>query len=59
MSSPVLSAMGVPRELAVCALRLSMGRGTRADDVARVVAALAESAQAARNLAVPAPGAAR
>ncbi len=58
-SSPVLAAMGVSRELAVCALRLSMGRGTRADDVARVVAALAESAQAARNLAVPAPGAAR
>jgi cysteine desulfurase len=57
--SPVLAAMGVPRELAVCALRLSMGRGTRADDVARVVAALAESAQAARSLAVPAPGAAR
>jgi cysteine desulfurase len=54
--SPVLQAMGVPRELAVCALRLSMGRGTSADDVGRVVAALVESARAARALPAGAPG---
>jgi len=54
--SPVLKAMGVPRDLAVCALRLSMGRGTTADDVGRVVAALVESARAARAMPAPAPG---
>src|SRR5207253_899519 len=46
--SPVLTAMGVPRALAVCALRLSMGRTTREDDLERVIVALAESARAAR-----------
>ncbi len=56
--SPVLAAMGVPRELAVCALRLSMGRGSTADEVDRVVAALAEAARAARATAA-ASGAAR
>jgi cysteine desulfurase len=55
--SPVLAAMGVPRELAVCAVRLSMGRGTSADEVGRVVTALVESARAARGLAAPPPGA--
>jgi cysteine desulfurase len=54
--SPVLQAMGVPREVAVCALRLSMGRGTSAADVDRVIAALAESVRAARGAAA-APGA--
>lgn len=49
--SPVLQAMGVPREIAVCALRLSMGRGTGADDVDRVIAALAESVRAVRGAA--------
>ncbi len=49
--SPVLSAMGVPREIAICALRLSMGRTTTADDVDRVVAALAESARGVRAAA--------
>ncbi len=48
--SPVLTAMNVPRELAVCALRLSMGRTTREDEVDRVIAALVESAAAARTL---------
>src|SRR5439155_11105301 len=43
--SPVLSAMGVPRELAICALRLSMGRTTTEPDVDRVIDALAESAR--------------
>jgi len=46
--SPVLSAMGVPREIAVCALRFSMGRTTTGDEVERVLAALAESVPAAR-----------
>src|SRR5213592_1407572 len=49
--SPVLAAMGVPRELAVCALRLSMGRTTTPDEVEAVIGALAESARAARALA--------
>jgi len=52
--SPVLKAMGVPRELAVCALRLSMGRTTTADDVDRVCAALAESVRAVRGAGAPA-----
>jgi cysteine desulfurase len=52
--SPVLEAMGVPREIAVCALRLSMGRGTGADDVDRVIAALAESVRAVRGAATAA-----
>uniref|UniRef100_A0A832I307 Cysteine desulfurase n=1 Tax=Eiseniibacteriota bacterium TaxID=2212470 RepID=A0A832I307_UNCEI len=46
--SPVLAAMGVPRDLAVCAIRFSMGRTTTADDVARAAAALAEAVPAAR-----------
>ena len=49
--SPVLSAMGVPRELAICALRLSMGRTTSRDDVDRVVATLVESVRAVRDAA--------
>jgi cysteine desulfurase len=47
--SPVLSAMGVPRAIATCALRLSMGRTTTTDDVERVLAALRESVTAARR----------
>jgi cysteine desulfurase len=46
--SPVLAAMGVPRDLAVCALRFSMGRTTQAGDVPAVLGVLAESLQAAR-----------
>ena len=49
--SPVLAAMGVPRELAVCAIRLSMGRTTTPAEVDAVIAAFAESARAARALA--------
>jgi cysteine desulfurase len=41
--SPVLSAMGVPRELAVCALRLSMGRTTTAAEVESVIGALRDA----------------
>ena len=52
--SPVLAAMGVPREVAVCALRLSMGRGTSADEVDRVVEALGESVRAVRGIAAAA-----
>ena len=51
--SPVLSAMGVPRALAVCAVRLSMGRTTTEADVAATLAALAESVPAARRMAEP------
>ena len=52
--SPVLAAMGVPRELAICALRLSMGRATTADEVDRVIAALAESVRSVRGASTPA-----
>jgi cysteine desulfurase len=48
--SPVLSAMGVPRELAVCAIRFSLGRTTTADDVTRALAIIAESVTAARGV---------
>ena len=47
--SPVMKAMGVPRELAICALRLSMGRTTTADEVDRLVGALAACAAAVRR----------
>jgi cysteine desulfurase len=47
--SPVLAAMGVPRELAICAIRFSLGRTTTEDDVARALAILAESVKAARG----------
>jgi cysteine desulfurase len=46
--SPVLAAMGVSREIAVCALRFSMGRTTTADEVERVLAALADAVPACR-----------
>lgn len=49
--SPVLRAMGVPREIAVCALRLSMGRSTTDAEVLAVVAAMAECVGAARAMA--------
>jgi cysteine desulfurase len=59
--SPVLSAMGVPPDLAVCAVRLSMGRTTTAAEVESVIGALREavpvaSAVGARALAVAGPG---
>ena len=46
--SPVLRAMGVPRDLAVCALRLSMGRTTTPAEVEAVIRAVAECGQAVR-----------
>jgi len=48
--SPVLTAMGVPRELAVCAIRFSLGRTTTEDDVARALAIVDESVTAARRV---------
>ena len=47
--SPVLEAMGVPRALSTCALRLSMGRTTTPDEVDGVIAALAQSVAAVRG----------
>ncbi len=59
--SPVLTAMGVPRDVAVCAVRLSMGRTTSAADLEAVIGALRESVPivaraAARALAAAGPG---
>ena len=47
--SPVLSAMGVPRDLAVCALRISMGRTTTTSDLERLLEVLPEALHAARS----------
>jgi cysteine desulfurase len=44
----VLAAMGVPRELAVCALRFSLGWPSTAADVDEAVAATAAAVRAAR-----------
>jgi cysteine desulfurase len=46
--SPVLVAMAVPRELAVCALRFSLGHSTSAADVERAAAIVGESVRAVR-----------
>lgn len=46
--SPVLAAMGVPRELAVCALRFSLGTTTTDDEVSRSLAIVIESVGVAR-----------
>ena len=48
--SPVLAAMGVPRELAVCAIRFSLGRTTTDDDVTRGLAIVDEAVKAARRV---------
>ncbi len=47
--SPVLTAMGVPRELAVCALRFSLGRTSTEEIVTRAVAIVTESVRVARS----------
>jgi cysteine desulfurase len=47
--SPVLAAMGVPRELAVCAVRFSFGRTTGAEVVDRAIAAIADAVRAVRS----------
>jgi cysteine desulfurase len=46
--SAVFRAMGVPREIAICALRLSMGRTTSPEDVERLLSAVVECAGHAR-----------
>jgi cysteine desulfurase len=46
--SSVLSAMGVDPDLARSTLRLSLGRGTRRDDLPRAAAAIASAVAAAR-----------
>jgi cysteine desulfurase len=46
--SPVLQAMGVPRDLAVCAIRISLGRTTLAADMERALPLLVESVAAVR-----------
>jgi cysteine desulfurase len=46
--SPVLAAMGVPRALAISALRFSLGRTTTEAEVALALAALADAVRAAR-----------
>jgi len=46
--SPVLTAMGVPRELAVCAIRFSLGRTTSAADVDATAPLVAAAVRAAR-----------
>jgi cysteine desulfurase len=47
--SPVLAAMGVSRELAVCALRFSMGRTTTEAEVEQTVAAVGETVRVVRS----------
>jgi cysteine desulfurase len=49
--SHVLTAMGVPRDLGVAALRFSFGRDNSLEDVAGVVAALPKSVEKVRALA--------
>jgi cysteine desulfurase len=46
--SPVLAAMGVPRPLAICALRFSLGRTTTPDEIERALVAIAAAVRAAR-----------
>jgi cysteine desulfurase len=53
--SPVLTAMGVPREFAVCALRFSLGWPTTAEEVERACAILGEAVRAARATTAGAP----
>ncbi len=50
--SPVLAAMGIPREVAVGAVRLSMGRTTTATDVDALLRALREAVAAATGAAL-------
>jgi cysteine desulfurase len=50
--SPVLRAMGVPPALAVCALRLSLGRTSTPDEVAAFARVLPEALRAARGVSV-------
>jgi cysteine desulfurase len=47
--SPVLRAMGVSREIAVCALRFSMGRPSTESEVDTVCATVADAVRVARS----------
>ncbi|NOT35252.1 MAG: cysteine desulfurase [Candidatus Eisenbacteria bacterium] len=53
--SPVLTAMGVPRELAVCALRVSFGHPTTEGDIDAALAALAEVVPRVRAVTAGSP----
>ena len=53
--SPVLLALGVPAELALCAVRVSLGRDNTESEVAQFVTALRE-VLAGFNLSMPAMG---
>ena len=50
--SHVLTAMGIPHDIAVAALRFSLGRSTSAEDVAGVSAALPRIVEKVRSLGV-------
>ena len=52
--SPVLQAMGVPRELAISALRFSFGRGTSSQLLREALPLILESVSVARSLSVTA-----
>jgi cysteine desulfurase len=52
--SPVLSAMAVPRPIAIGAVRLSMGRTTSEAEVDELLGALAEAVPAAIRVGAPA-----
>jgi cysteine desulfurase len=49
--SPVLSAMGVPRDLAVCALRFSLGHTTTEDEVDLAIVRIADAVRVSRAAA--------
>ncbi len=51
--SPVLTAMGVPRPIAICALRFSLGRPTTADEVDALALVLPDAVRAARAVGAP------
>jgi len=42
--------MGVPRELAICAIRFSLGRTTTEDDIVRALAIVDDAVRAARRV---------
>jgi cysteine desulfurase len=51
--SPVLTAMGVPRDLAVCALRFSLGRTTTESEVEQALGVIGEAVRSARAVSSP------
>ena len=54
--SPVLAAMGVPRELAICAIRFSLGRTTTAEHVERGLVIVGDAVRLAREASRAAAG---